>query len=154
MEHARTTTTPSRIQGRNPIRKFLVAVGALLLSVGLALPAAADLPVPDSFTEVFTDVNPCTGEEQDFIIITQTRVHQHQKNIVVTGSRTGSTDGGFEIVNGTFHSAENKNTLALGLTDVWHNPTTGERFMANGTIVLDLKTLTVRVERFEPRCLG
>lgn len=154
MEHTRTTTTPGRIRGRSRRSTSLVLTAVFLLSVGLALPAEADPPVTDSFTNTFTDVNPCSGEDHQVSIHHELRIHVHPNNTVVRDSRTGTTDSGFEMVNGTAYSVENGNIFTFGLTDVWHNPATGERFTAIGTLVVDLSTFTMRVERFSLSCLG
>jgi len=86
--------------------------------------------------------------------ISRDLIHFHQNNFVLTSNRTGTTDSGFVMVNGTEHIVETQNVFTAGFTDVWTNPTTGERFMASGTFVFNGNTGTVQVDDFSLRCLG
>jgi hypothetical protein len=152
MEHIRNPGRSVGVIGGERKAISLVVALALVLSTGLALPAQADPPVAETWTDVFTDVNPCSGENHELTISNEARVHQHPNNTVIIASRTGTTDSGFEMVSGTLHLVRGESTV--GLTDVWHNPTTGEKLVAHVTVVLDPNTLTVRIERVSLRCLG
>jgi hypothetical protein len=152
MEHIRNPIRSGRVKGGGRKGKSLVVALVLALSTSLALPALADPPVIDAWTDVFTDVNPCSGEDHEVTINNEARVHQHSNNTVIIASRTGNTDSGFEMVSGTLHLVRGERTA--GVTDVWHNPATGEKFVAHVTLVLDPNTLTVQVERVSLRCLG
>jgi hypothetical protein len=138
------------------MRKFVVASIALLLSIGLALPAAADRPITVTQEDVFLDQNPCAdpGVLHEVTIISELHIHQHPNNTVITIKRTGTTDSGFEMINGTAHVVDNGNIFTLGLTDLWHNPTTGERFLARFTLVVDLNESIVRAENGALICLS
>jgi len=156
MPRRRVLTVGRLTDGRSPGRSCWVVAVTLLMSIGLALPAAADPPVTDTFSVTFDDLNPCspTGEFHEVTINFEDRIHFHQNNFVLTSKRTGTTDSGFVMVNGTEHIVETQNVFAAGFTDVWSNPTTGERFIASGTFVFNGNTGTVQVDDFSLRCLG
>lgn len=156
MYHIGLLTFGGHAIARSEMRKLVVASIALLLSIGLALPAAANRPITATQEDIFLDQNPCAdpGVLHEVTIISELHIHQHPNNTVITAKRTGTTDSGFEMINGTAHVVDNGNIFTLGLTDVWQNPTTGERFLARFTIVVDLNASIVRAENGALMCLG
>lgn len=136
-------------------KPFVVAVVAL--SMGLAIPALADAPVTETFTFTLTEVNPCspTGDTHEVTITLVDRTHfNHPANFVLHSDRSGTTSSGFVMVNGTHINMINENVLMGAGTDVWWNPTTGERFITSGTLVFNANTGTIQVVRDSARCLG
>jgi hypothetical protein len=131
-----------------------LAVGLLsvLAALAFALPAAADPPTSFEFTDVFTDVNPCTGETMTVTFVGTAFVHEHGSRIVVRAERTITTSDGF-VGHGTDTFVDNGQVLVSRLDDMLANGS-GDRFRAQGVFVLDLSTETVRVERGGLTCLG
>ena len=128
-------------------------VVALLSVVALAFvaPAAADAPTPFTFTDVFPDVNPCTGTEMTVTIVENGFVHEHGSRVVVYAERTITTSDGF-VGRGTDTFVDNDQIIVFTLNDMLSNAS-GDRIRARGVFVLDLRTDTVRVDRFELTCL-
>lgn len=135
-------------------RKIVVTVLALLGVVALAFaaPAAADPPTAEAFTDVFDDVNPCTGEVMTVTFVGTAFIHEHGSRIVVHAERTITTSDGF-VGHGTDSFVDNGQIVKFRQTDIMTNAS-GDHFRARGLFVLDLSTDTVRVERFELTCLG
>jgi hypothetical protein len=72
--------------------------------------------------------------------------------MVVRGERTITTSDGF-VGHGTDTFVDNGRVLMFRQTDIMRNDS-GDKFRARGVFVLNLRTDTVRVERFELTCLG
>jgi hypothetical protein len=129
-------------------------VVALLSVVALAFaaPAAADRPTEFPILDVFTDVNPCTGNTMTVTFVGTVSVHFHDSRVVAIAHRTITTSDGF-VGHGTDSFVDNGEVLIARITDILTNAS-GDRFRARGVFVLDLSTETVRVEKFELTCLG
>ena len=130
-----------------------------MLSVVFAAPALADKPFVDTFTDIFTDENPCSGEDHEITINYVAKIHLHGHNFVLTSKKTGSTDSGFVMEHGTEHIVDSEvvegtGIFHAGFTDVWRNDFTGEAFIVKGNFVFDANTDTPRVDTFSIRCLG
>jgi hypothetical protein len=130
-------------------------VVALLSVVALAFaaPAAADRPTEFPILDVFSDVNPCTGNAQTVTFVGTLFVHEHGSREVNLAHRTITTTEGF-VGHGTDSFVDNGQIIMFRLTDILTNATTGDRFRAQFLFVLDLSTETVRVERGGLTCLG
>ena len=128
---------------------------ALLSVVALAFaaPAAADRPTEFPIFDVFTDVNPCTGDAMTVTFVGTLFVHQHGSREVNIAHRTITTSDGF-VGHGTDTFVDNERVIMFRQTDIMTNATTGERFRAQFLFVLELSTETVRVERGGLICLG
>ena len=127
-----------------------------LLSVfALAFPvaAAANPPVEEPILDVFTDINPCSGEEMTVTFVGSVLVHEHGERVIAIAHRTITTSDGF-VGHGTDSFVDNGQILRARLTDIMTNEATGQRFRARFVFVLDLRTDTVRVDRGELTCLG
>ena len=133
--------------------KRLLPVLLGLLALAFVAPAAADRPTEFPILDVFTDVNPCTGNPMTVTFVGTVLVHEHDSRFVAIAHRTITTSDGF-VGHGTDSFVENGQVLMARITDVLTNATTGERFRARGVFVVDLSTDTVRVDRFELTCLG
>jgi hypothetical protein len=135
-------------------RKIVVTVLPLLGVVALAFaaPAAADPPTEFPIFDVFPDVNPCTGSPMTVTFVGTASVHEHGSRIVVHAHRTITTSDGF-VGHGTDSFVDNGQVLKFRQTDIMTNAA-GDRFRARGVFVLDLKTGTARVDRFELTCLA
>lgn len=127
----------------------------LLSVVALAfpVPAAANPPVEEPILDVFTDINPCSGEEMTVTFVGSVLVHEHGERVIATAHRTITTSDGFEG-HGVDSFVDNGQVLRGTLTDILTNDATGQRFRAHFVFVVDLATGTYRVERGELTCLG
>ena len=136
------------------VRKYLVVGLVLMLSAVLAVPASANPPFvfTESF-DPFTDPNPCSGAEMTVSIDVVVSIHEHLNNFVVTVKRSGTTNDGFVMVNGTETFVDNGHVARSTFNDIWRNDA-GDRFRASGTFVLNINTGTVQVDTFSLTCLG
>jgi hypothetical protein len=130
--------------------KLVVALLSVF-ALAFAAPAAADAPTPFTSTDVFTDVNPCTGTENTVTIVENGFVHEHGFRVVGYSKRTITTSDGF-VGHGTDSFVDNGLVLKFRQTDILANAS-GDRIRARGVFVLDLRTDTVRVDKFELTCL-
>ena len=147
-----TTVGPKSARRRVIAKKLVIA---LLSAVALTVPvpAAANRPVEEPIYFVFSDINPCTGEEVTVTFVGSALVHEHRDRVIATLHRTVTTSDGFEgrgvesfVYNGQmFKSTQN---------DIFTNVETGQRFRGQFVFVVDLATDTVRVERSPLTCVG
>ena len=129
-------------------------VGLLsVVALAAAVPAAANPPVEEPILDVFTDINPCSGEEMTVTFVGSVRVHEHGERVIAIAQRTITTSDGFEG-HGVDSFVDNGQVVRATLTDILTNEATGQRFRAHFEFVLDLATDTVRVDRGELTCLG
>ena len=135
------------------VHKF---VAASMLSVGLlglsAGTASADRPFEVSFSEIFTDVNPCTGDEQEVTINNVVSVHEHGDRQVVHVDRTGTTSDGYVMDHGVLTFVFNGHVARQTFTDNWVD-SNGSRFQAKGSFVDNLNKGELMVDRFRLRCI-
>ena len=126
----------------------LLSVAAL----AFAVPAAADPPTEFPIFDVFTDVNPCTGNPMTVTFVGTAFVHFHDSRILGRSQRTITTSDGF-VGHGTDSFVDNGQVFRFSQTDILTNAS-GDRFRARDVFVVDISTGTVRVERLELTCLG
>jgi hypothetical protein len=131
--------------------KRLVICLVSVVALAFVAPAAADRPQQFPIFDQFPDVNPCTGEDMTVTFTGTFYVHEHGSRQVVRGARTITTSDGF-VGHGTDSFVDNGQVLMFRQTDIMANAS-GDRFRARGVFVLNLRSDTVRVERFELRCL-
>ena len=131
-----------------------LVIGLLsVVALAFAVPAVANPPVEEPILDVFTDINPCSGEEMTVTFVGSVLVHEHGERVIAIAHRTITTSDGFEG-HGVDSFVDNGQVLRATLTDVMTNEATGQRFRAHFEFVLDLVTDTVRVDRGELTCLG
>ena len=131
-----------------------IIIGLLsVVALAFAVPAAANPPVEEPILDVFTDINPCSGEEMTVTFVGSVRVHEHGARVIAIAQRTITTSDGFEG-HGVDSFVDNGQVVRATLTDILTNEATGQRFRAHFEFVLDLATDTVRVDRGELTCLG
>ena len=130
----------------------LVVALLSVVALAFAVPAAADPPTEFPILDVFTDVNPCTGNPMTVTFVGTAYVHFHNGRIVARAQRTITTSDGF-VGHGTDSFVVNGQVLMARLTDIMTNAS-GDRFRARFVFVLDLSTGTVRVDRGGLTCLG
>jgi hypothetical protein len=131
-----------------------LVVGLLsVVALAFAVPAAANPPVEEPILDVFTDINPCSGEEMTVTFVGSVVVPEHEGRVIVLSPQTITTSDGFEG-HGVDSFVDNGQVLRATLTDILTNEATGQRFRAHFEFVLDLSTDTVRVDRGELTCLG
>jgi hypothetical protein len=129
-----------------------LVIGLLsVVALAFAAPAAADPPTEFPILDVFTDVNPCTGDPMTVTFVGTAFVHFHDSRVVARAERTITTSDGF-VGHGTDSFVDNGQVLMFRQTDIMANAS-GDRFRARGLFVLDVSTDTVRIERFELTCL-
>jgi hypothetical protein len=128
-------------------------VVALLSVVALAFaaPAAADPPIVLPIQEVFTDVNPCTGDTMTVTFVGTALVHEHDSSFVVQAHRTITTSDGF-VGHGTNSAVFNGQVFRFGQADVMTNAS-GALFLARSVFVIDVSTETVRIEMEGLTCI-
>ncbi len=129
-------------------------VGALLAVVALvfAAPAAADPPTVFQYGDVFTDVNPCTGNVMTVTLVGTAFEHEHNGRVHGHAERTITTSDGF-VGRGVDMFLSNGQVIVFRFTDMMTNAA-GDRFRAKGVFVLDESSGTVRVDKFALTCLG
>ena len=131
-----------------------LVIGLLsVVALAVPVPAAANPPVEEPIFDVFTDINPCSGEEMTVTFEGSVLVHEHGERVITTAHRTITTSDGFEG-HGVDSFVDNGQVVKATLTDILTNEATGQRFRAHIVFVLDLATDTVRVDRGELTCLG
>jgi hypothetical protein len=126
-----------------------------LLSVtalAFAGPAAADRPTTVTWEFTFPDVNPCTGDSMMVTIAGSGFVHEHGSREVAHFERTITTSDGF-VGRGTESFVANGRIERFRFSDMMANAS-GDRFRARGVGVYHTSSDTVRVDRFELRCLS
>ena len=102
--------------------------------------------------DIFTDVNPCTGEAMEVTINFVARVHLHGDREVVSVARTGTTDDGYVMRHSTESFVFNGHVVRGSFTDNWVN-NDGSKFKAQGTFVVNINQDEQMVDRFRLRCL-
>jgi hypothetical protein len=135
-------------------RRIVVAIlAAAAVMLGAAAPAAANPRIEfGPFLDVFDDVNPCTGRVHQVRISASFFVHEHGDRTVAKGVTTISTSSGY-VGRGTSSFIENGNILMARLTDILTRAP-GDKIKAQSVFVLDIRSDTVRVDRFSLTCLG
>lgn len=134
------------------ITRLLVA--AVLIGL-IATPAAADVPTVDGpYTDVFGDIDPCTGTEHEITFTVTFFDHLGHNNSLIFRdiNRSGSTDSGYVLTGGQLHVVANPNASLFNFIDVWRNPDTGSKMQARGTFRLAGNSPVV--EEFTLRCIG
>ena len=138
------------------MRRTLTLLATVAILIGLvAAPAAADKPIPITFTftEGVLDVNPCTGAEIELYLTFEGYEHghlddpftqddfAHQNNYVRGGAFTsGYTSDGYVLDHGREHWMINDNhknrTLIVTFHNMWSNGE-GSKFAGNGVWHID-----------------
>ncbi len=135
---------------------MLLATVAILIGL-VAAPAAADRPTdPTEFTLDFEwdDFDACTGEEIHFDAHLEIREHQgHRNNLTGIAHATGSTSNGYVLKGVQPIVFANHFTLfASTFSDMWTNPTTGDKMHVHGVYVE--KNGEPHVDKLRMRCVG
>ena len=133
------------------MKRFVIGLLSVV-ALAFAVPATANPPVEEPILDVFTDINPCSGEEMTVTFVGSVLVHEHGERVIAIAHRTITTSDGF-VGHGTDSFVDNGQILRARLTDIMTNEATGQRFRAHFVFVLDLRTDTVRVDRGELTCL-
>lgn len=112
--------------------------------------ASAPIAVPVFFE--FDDVNPCSGLIHTVTMVGTAWIHDLDGRVLVRMRRTITTSSGFQG-RGTNTEVDNGNVLKFTLNDMLTHES-GDRIRAQGLLVVDLSTSTVRVEKFLLACIG
>lgn len=123
-------------------RVLTIALSLALSLAPFAAPAFADAPATFPFVEVFTDENPCTGEDQTITVTGTAYVHEHERVFLVHVDRTITTSAGFEGT-GSSTFVNNGEVLKLSLRDMLASDS-GARMRAGFIFVFDLSLGTVK----------
>lgn len=140
------------------MRKSLTLLAAVAILIGLvAAPASADKPTdPTEFTDDFAWDAPdaCTGETIHFEAHIEIREHEnHRNNLTGIAYATGFTDNGY-VLKGVqpIVFANHFTIFATTISDMWTNPTTGDKMHVHSVFVR--KDGETHVEKFRARCVG
>ena len=140
--------TTKKTVGR--LTALTIASGFGIAGLGAA-PVAADAPAEFTFSNTFTEINPCSGEEIDITITADERVHLgHDGKFVGRLSKTGTTSDGYVMEHGRERVVFNGNNASGSLNDTWRNAD-GSMFKAQGHF-LD-KDGELVVDSFRLRCI-
>lgn len=127
-------------------------IAAAMLVTLMASPALADQPRVESEQVIFTDLNPCTGSDNEITIDFTIKIHEHRNNFLLVIDSTVVTDDGFE---GTGHETfvDNGNIVTSTLNFVIDNPETGAKYTVKGHFTFDIRNEELRVDRFRFNCV-
>jgi hypothetical protein len=144
---------PRRVNRRRLFVPLLA--GGLLFSGINAAPAAASDKVEEteSFTDVFTDINPCTGELHAVTIHVEAELEFRSDEIRIEEERTGTTSTGFVLEDGEqeLRFDGDFNILRAELKDEWEHPD-GTSFTVEGRFRIDPDTGEVTKDSFSITC--
>ncbi len=120
------------------MRRIIVLALVLAMIGVMAPPALADTPERVDFgPDVFDDHDPCTGEIQTISISGYGIVHDHDGVIEARFHRSGYTSAGYLMTQGRdSFTVEGDSDFSGQFRDPWHNPDTGDAFVAKGTLVV------------------
>ncbi len=121
------------------------AAAALMLSG----PAAADRPTEEPLLDVFSDVDPCTGQTHVVTVSGTFFRHVHGDQGHYRAIRTVTTSAGY-VGRGTEVGIQHDRIVVIN--DMLTNRETGERMRAHFVFVAS-KSGDVRVERFILSCV-
>ncbi len=135
------------------MRKWGILIGvAVLASVTIAVPAAADPPVEITDTFTFEDVNACDPPNTHQVTITfNLKLHEHQNNTVYVFSSWATTDSGFEGPGHEARVVANGDVFTDTFTFIQKNSDTGELNTVKGRITF--ANGEIRVDTFEIKCI-
>jgi len=123
-----------------------------LLVVGLASPAVADPPTVEYFSDTFSDVNPCTGEQHTVTIELAESQHFHGDNFIGIGTTTITTEPTEFSGHGTTTFVVTKGAEVFRHVDILSDAA-GNRIMASVVFVMDPATGDIRVEDGDLTCV-
>jgi hypothetical protein len=119
------------------MRRVLTTLATIAILVGAtAIPALAD-PTTTlvSFTNVYSDSDPCNGSTQVFTLnVTVTAHIGHNNNFVGRSFMTGTTDAGYIMTNHHETYVNNTGGERAHFKDVWRNPENGDKMEVSGAI--------------------
>jgi hypothetical protein len=135
---------------RRVLMSALLAGALGLLAVA---PAAADRPMAFTIQEIAAgEIDPCTGATHDVTFDVTFLFHDHDGRSVARGVRTLTTTLGYSG-RGTSSFVANDRVEMFRFTDMLTDDS-GNRIRAGGVVVVDLRSETVRVDRFQLSCVG
>jgi hypothetical protein len=119
---------------QNMRRWGILLVLAMLATMIVAAPAAADPPVELTGLVTFEDVDPCDAPNTDIVTISWTLdLHEHANNTVYIVDSTVTTANGF-VGNGHETTVVTGNNQLITYNFVTTNPDTGEKARIKGNI--------------------
>ena len=138
----------------NMRRTVILALAAMTMIGLLAAPAGAGKPTElGPFSDTFPETDPCTGGPMEVTLVEMVYLHDdHKNNFVVRVQRSGTTDVGYEMLNGQDKFIANKGGERANFKDVWRNPETGQKMQASGAFRMVGNSPVV--DSFNLRCVG
>ena len=136
-------------------KQFSVVVTALTVLLGTMMaPALADEPTQVIVDPaVFSDVDPCTGNDHVITIFFDVFLHEDHNNMFVGYVvRSGFTDSGYEMFAGREHFVNNHHAINSWFRDAWRNDD-GRMFEVSARFVMNLNQNKVTVDKFVFRCI-
>lgn len=127
-------------------------LAAAMLVTLIASPALADEPSMESEVVTFTDLNPCTGSDNEITIDFGLKIHEHQSNFLLVIDSSVTTDDGFE---GSGHETfvDNGSIVTSTLNFVLDNSDTGAKYTVKSHFTFDIRHGELRVDRFRFNCV-
>ncbi len=141
------------------MKKILVTLSPFLVLTSLMLALSSPLQADRPFllfddTVTFTDLDPCTGLEQEITIYLTGYLHVHKNNFVLLVERSGESDAGYYMFSGvetqTFNTINE--VFKASFVDMWRTDD-GRLWQVRENFVFDETTFDVRVANFMFRCL-
>jgi hypothetical protein len=140
-------------------RRRARAAAALALGLGVGLAgagtAAAQGGPPERFSErtTFVDLNPCTGELDEYSVDLDILFVGVGEGGAIRIKRSGTTASGYEMQGSSEIGRRNDNFERWDLHDIWHGAD-GSVIEARGAFGVDLRAGEVVRDDFVLRCLG
>lgn len=136
------------------MRRLLVVIAVVGLFVGaMAAPASADRGEIVEFTNVFDDIDPCTGQLQTVTLELRLVIHDHGDIEVIRWTGFGSTSLGY-VGDGAGKVTANDNMGLERERFAWiqENPETGHAYTVEGEYIIEFGA-PVPVQDFVLTCL-
>jgi hypothetical protein len=134
------------------IRRGGILLGlAMLATMIIAAPAAADPPVELTDSRTFADVDPCDPSSGDIVTLSWTlKLHEHGNNTVFIFDTTVTTANGY-VGNGHETTVVTSNNQVITFNFMTMNPETGAKAKIQGN--LKIVQGDVQINNFAATCV-
>ena len=134
-------------------KRLLATAGCMIMLSGVfVVQAGAAQPVRFSDSVTFTDINPCTGHENQVTLNIGVTIHEHERNVVVTTRTTGSTSDGYTVRGGD--SFVGNAGGERGTFNFQARGPNGEKFRVHGNFAFNANQGELKFDRFSLTCIG
>ena len=136
------------------IRSLLLLTTVTVLMTALMSSVEADRPIGfPVLTDTFWDIDPCTGQPQEVVLMGYAYLHEQRNNFVFKVERAGFTNSGYALFSGSLREASNGHSYQFFFNDKWRAED-GRMMQVSGNFVFNLNTSEVKVDKFVFRCIG